>query len=176
MNETRQPSMLVPALIGGGVAGFVSSIPGLNLLNCACCSLVIGGGLLAAFLQSKNCRQAGAPFSAGSGALVGLVSAVAFAVTVTVVGTLIRLITPTGDPAQMLAMFREQGVEVPPVIETFLQGMSGGPGFALWLGVGFLLNLVVGAIFSPIGGLLGGMIFRYEPAPSGPPPAPPAGV
>ena len=180
MNGGRQPSLLVPALIGGGVAGFVSSIPGLNLLNICCCSLVIGGGVLAAFLQSNNCQKAGVPFTAGSGAIVGLASAGFYAVVSAVVGTLVQMVMPMGDPAEALEMMRQQGVELPPMVESFMQSMGGTSGLGLRIMIGFGVSLIIGAIFGTLGGLLGGLFFRYEPAPAAPappstppPPAPP---
>ncbi len=179
-NGRRQPSLLVPALIGGGVAGFVSSIPLVGALNCLCCSLVIGGGVLAAFLQSNNCQKAGVAFTAGSGALVGLVSAVFYAVVAAVVGSLVQVLMPMGDPAEMLEMMREQGVDLPPLVESFMRSMGGTSGLGLRIMIGFGVSLVVGAIFGTLGGLLGGLFFKYEPAPSTPappstppPPAPP---
>ena len=45
MNE--KPNIVTPALIGGVFLGITSALPILHYINCACCALVIGGGILA---------------------------------------------------------------------------------------------------------------------------------
>lgn len=42
------------AAIGGGAGAVASQIPGLQLLNIACCALVVGGGILAVYLALKD--------------------------------------------------------------------------------------------------------------------------
>ena len=69
--DDRSPSMLKPTLIGGGVAGAVASLPLVGALNCLCCSLIIAGGFLAAFLYSKECRAQGVEFGARNAWVVG---------------------------------------------------------------------------------------------------------
>ncbi|RMF75909.1 MAG: hypothetical protein D6738_02645 [Acidobacteria bacterium] len=163
----------MPALIGGGVAGFVSALPLIGALNCLCCSLVIGGGVLAAWLQSNECRKAGVPFTAGSGAMVGLIAGLFFAVVASVVATVIQSLMPSADPAQVLEMLESQGTEVPPFVRSLLESMGGGAGFGVRLVFTFAVDLVLGAIFATIGGLLGGMFFKHEPATAGPAPGSP---
>ncbi|MDX1390258.1 MAG: hypothetical protein R3344_13790, partial [Acidobacteriota bacterium] len=63
MNQ-QAPSLWMPALIGGGVFGFLGSLP---IAACACCAWMIGAGLLATFLYSKQCRSTGTEFRAGGG-------------------------------------------------------------------------------------------------------------
>ena len=60
MSEQR-PSMFVPALIGGRVAGVLSAIP---FINCLCCLWIIGGAMLAAHLLAKDSVV---PLNAGDG-------------------------------------------------------------------------------------------------------------
>jgi len=149
--------MLKATLIGGGAAGVLSSIPIVNALNCLCCSLVIGGGFLAAYLYSQSCRSHGVEFRPGTGALVGLVAAFFYAIVSTIGGLVFR---PDLDEV----MSKLEGANVPPEAMDWItwafQIMSGPLG-AL---IGFGLGLVVGAIFSTIGGLIGGAAFKVEPA------------
>ena len=86
------PSLIKPALISGVIFGFVISIPGFDLVNaCTCCSMILGAGILAAFLYSRDCERSGVEFSAGQGALVGLVTAMFLAPTNALVGTVIHV-------------------------------------------------------------------------------------
>ena len=62
-----------PALIGGASLGVASGIPFLNVLNCACCALVVGGGFLAAWLYLKDQPPSPEP-PWGDGAIVGLLA------------------------------------------------------------------------------------------------------
>jgi len=73
MSEQR-PSMFVPALIGGGVAGFLSGVP---IFNCFCCLWIIGGAILASYLLAKDSPL---PLSAGDGAIVGIFTGIVAAV------------------------------------------------------------------------------------------------
>jgi hypothetical protein len=167
--KSGSPSMLKATLIGGGLAGLMSSIPVVQWLNCVCCALVIGGGFLAAFIYAKDCRSLGVGFRPGEGALVGLVSALFFAIVVSLIGMLIRLVFPM-DPADVMS-------QMEPMFEQF--GMQGDQAdravrvaefFMSWFGaiVLFFIFLLVGAIFSTLGGLIGGAAFKVETA------APPA--
>lgn len=162
----NRPKMLKATLIGGGVAGVLSAIPGLNLLNCACCALVIGGGFFAAYLYSKECAAAGVEFRPGNGALVGLVAALFYAVAASIVGGIVQMIMPT-DIGQIMEQFDQ--ADMPPetrdMIGDVLEMMSGSGAIF----IGFFVNLIAGAIFSTIGGLIGGAVFKVET-----PPAPPA--
>jgi hypothetical protein len=139
-----------------------------------CCALVIGGGLLAAFLYSRSCRSAGAAFRPGSGAVVGLVAGLFYAIGHT---ALFLVLKPSPDKAgEILEQIESSGL--PPeyaenaarVLEVLLTGL----GSILF----FCAILLVAAVFSTIGGLIGGALFKVEAAPAGPPAtgaAPPPG-
>src|SRR4029078_9604399 len=43
----------MPALLGGLFIGVLSALPVVQLCNC-CCLWIVGGGLLAAYLQQQN--------------------------------------------------------------------------------------------------------------------------
>jgi len=43
----------MPALLGGLFIGVLSALPVVQICNC-CCLWIIGGGLLAAYLQQQN--------------------------------------------------------------------------------------------------------------------------
>jgi len=164
--QNQQPSMIGPALIGGGVFGFLSGVPFVGALNCLCCALVIAGGFVAAYLYSRPCKDAGVPFTAGNGALVGLVAGVVHAVVATVVSSLAQLALGGGDWQQMMDQFG--GQMDPEAMEQITRFMESTGPFVMVL-IGLLLWLVLGAVFSTIGGAIGGAVFKQEP-----PAAPPA--
>ncbi|MDH3627957.1 MAG: hypothetical protein OEV00_10545 [Acidobacteriota bacterium] len=169
--DNHAPSMMKAAMIGGGAAGVASSIPLLGAINCACCALVIAGGFLAGYLQSQEHRRAGVGFLPGSGAKVGVFAAVFFAAAAALVGSLVSMAMPTSpeDIDNSLAQLEESGLDPQMIeaIEGFVEMAAGNSGI-----VGFIMSfgfwLVVAAIFSTIGGLIAGKVFKHEPASSTP--------
>jgi hypothetical protein len=168
------PSMLKSAAIGGSVLGLAAGLPLVGMINCACCALVIGAGFLAAFLYSRECNAAGAEFRPGNGAVVGLVAAPFYAA----VSTLLKAIFSPFSPEQFdeaIAQLEDSGLD-PEAIDMaarIMENFSGGLGILF----GLFLTLIIAAVFSTVGGLIGGAVFRVEPSPppSGmtPPPSPP---
>lgn len=169
--DDRAPSMLKPTLIGGLTAGAVAGLPLLNMINCACCALIIGGGFLASWLYSRECATRGATFTPGNGALVGLVAGLFYAVGASIVGGLVQMMMPADieQISQMLDQFdmpdesRDQAMR-------FAEMAGTGVGVIFF----FFLNLLLAAVFSTIGGLIGGAVFRHEPPAPVPPPPPAA--
>jgi hypothetical protein len=177
--DDRSPSMLKPTLIGGGVAGAVASLPLVGALNCLCCSLIIAGGFLAAFLYSKECRAQGAEFGARNAWVVGLVAGLFYALGAAIVGGLVQVVIPPPDPEQIIESLR-QFTDLPPEAEDAIYRFAGGGNSLVKLMIGFFFNLVLAAIFSTVGGLIGGSVFKVEAAPlvpptvgGAPPPPPP---
>ncbi|MBI2571464.1 MAG: hypothetical protein HYV63_31025 [Candidatus Schekmanbacteria bacterium] len=158
------PSMLKPALIAGCACGVASAVPLVGLLNCACCALIIGCGLLGAYLHARSCREVGAPFGPSDGALVGLLSGVVYGVTGGLASSLIQQAFG-GLQAQL-----DQGIEQ---LRAAAQGDSAEflnqlaaalqeIGLGTMIAGAVVINLVLGAIFGTIGGLIGGSVFKIE--------------
>jgi hypothetical protein len=169
----HSPSMLRATLLGGAAFGLLGATPIVSLLNCACCSLVVGAGVFAAFLYSRDCRGQGAAFAPGSGAIVGLVAGMFYALTSTIVSGLLQWLFG-GSVEEALEQMEQLGVEVPPEAEGFVEFVSQASPLLL-LFVGFCFWLLVAAVFSTVGGLIGGAVFKVEPPAPGAygPPAPP---
>ena len=174
--QNQAPSMLKPALFSGLAFGVAGAIPVINWINCACCALIIGCGFLAAYLQSKQCRQAGVEFRGSAGATVGLVAGLVYGVVSGVLGTLIGAMTGMGDWQQAIEQIQSSGADIDPAtlnqITSFME--SSGP---LVLGfIGIFFALLFGAIFGTLGGLIGGSLFKVEVQPEttaqAPPPPP----
>ncbi len=174
----NKPSMIKATAIGGFAAAILSSIPIVECLNFACCSLLIGGGFLAAFLYSKDVQAAGGTFTVGNGALVGLVTAVFYAIGDAIANVIAALIFGS-SAAEQFELIREQmeqqGNLPPEMLDTLdkvadFMANSGGA-VLIMLAAGFAL--VLGAIFCTVGGLIGGAVFKKEAAPPAAPPAVP---
>lgn len=167
-----RPPMLKAAAIGGSVLGAVASLPFVGFLQCACCSLVMGGGFLSAYLYYRDCVKANAPFNAGTGALVGFIAAPFYALSTTLVsGVLQMLMRVSLEEAfrEGLDQMDEMGQEIPPQAEQFLEFIAdAGP--LMLVVMGFSFWLLVAAVFSTVGGVIGGAAFGRNAVP---PPAPP---
>jgi hypothetical protein len=172
----QEPPMLKAALVSGAIFGFVAGLPGFELLNCACCSLMIGSGVLAAYLYAKDCRATGLFFGAARGATVGLISSLFYTIVTALIQAARRGLFGVPDPAEALEVMERLGV--PPesleIASRWVELMQG------WIGMvfEFFFTLLLAAVFATIGGLIGGAAFKVEPpppaaAPPLPPPAPP---
>ncbi len=174
----NSPSMLKATLMGGAAFGFLGAVPLLGALNCACCSLVVGAGFVAAFLYSRDCEKQHAAFSPGSGAIVGLVAGMFYAVTNALASALLHLVVGT-DFEEVLAQLEDRGVAIPPEAEPFFDFFTHASPILL-VSLLFCFWLLVGAVFSTLGGVIGGAVFKVVPPPAAgtgtaaPPPAPPS--
>jgi uncharacterized protein involved in cysteine biosynthesis len=172
--DARQPDLLKPALISGLVFGLASAIPILNLLNICCCALVWGCGLLAAYMYASASRAAGVAFRPGTGAMVGLLAGAFYAASATVFGTVFSLMFGPAI-AEMANRLVSSMPEVPSWVMDMMEKAQeeAGKFSVVSFVLGLLLQAVLGAVFSTLGGLLGGALFKHEPPPPPPPVMPP---
>ena len=166
------PDMLRSPLIAGLLSGTLSSLPYLKVVNaCTCCSMVVLGGLYGSFLYSRECRRQGAPFSGRQGAMVGLITGAFYGATMATIGNLILIVA--GEPGLEAALrwLRELQSTPPETVEMIDQALAqmAQRSFS-FSGVllGFFASVLVGALFSTVGGLIGGVWFVVPPAPDVP--------
>jgi len=167
--DNQSPSMLRSTVIGGGLFGLAAGLPLVGALNCFCCALIVAGGFLAAFLYSKECSAQGFTFRPGNGALVGLVAGLFYAVGASITAALSSMIFGGPDVDAIIDQM-EQASAPPEFIDTTIQVMEmmEGPTGIL---VQFFASLLLAAVFSTIGGLIGGAVFKIETPPAAPPSA-----
>ncbi|MBZ5640028.1 MAG: hypothetical protein LAO51_14875 [Acidobacteriia bacterium] len=170
--DENSPDLLRPTLTAGILFGAVASVPFLNLLNCACCSLVLGCGFFASWLYAGECRRSLIEFRPGTGAMVGLVSGAFYAVTESLLETMIHLFA--GDPTAraMLSLIRSLPslpAENRDMLEQALRQASEAIPTVGSFVIGFFVMVLVAAVFSTLGGLIGGAVFRVPPSASAPP-------
>ncbi len=167
----QKPSKATPVLVGGAVLGVASAIPLLDLLNCACCALVVGGGVLTSYLYIRN-LPSGFTVTYGDGALLGLLAGLVGAVVSTVVSIPFRLVTGELSAGMLQQVLEEMRSDpnVPPEIISLVESFASPEGFgaaAILLSLVFLA--VIYPIFAAIGGCLGVALFQRTPTP--PPPS-----
>ncbi len=163
--------MLQAPLLGGLFIGVLSALPVVSVGNC-CCLWIVGGGVLAAYLDQQNDPR---PTTPGRGAYVGLLAGI--------IGAVVWLLVSMSLEA-VLAPLRERVVEalmtaardMPPEARAILDSVGASSTFGYV--VNFLVMLFAGGIFSTLGGLLGASFFRNDVPPAiggpiSPPPMPP---
>lgn len=161
------PVKTQPALLGGVAIGVLSALPVINIANC-CCAWILLGGALAAYLMQQNHPER---IEVGDGAIVGLLAGVSGAFVWLVLSIPIT-IAMAPLQSRMTSRMLENASQMAPELRTLLQGLSGGPTIGLGLLFGFLIMLFVSTLFGMLGGLFGTLIFRKGPSVI-PPPIPP---
>ena len=166
------PGVFKPALIAGAVFGFLGGNPYSWVANCACCVLVVGAGFTATLLYSNSCRSLGLAVSVGDGAKLGFLSGLVYGVVETITWTVSTLLFHASGMQWVIAILED----IPQVPSQFLDHL--GREADTVLAASILLDLVgslgYGIIFATLGGLIGGAVFKSEPAATAPPAVPPA--
>jgi hypothetical protein len=154
-----------PALIGGLVIGVLSALPFINFANC-CCLWIIGGGVIAAYVLQSSEPE---PIAPGDGALAGLLAGLTGAVIQFVISIPIDILLGPLERRVVQAlveMINNPQFQEP--LQRSLDESANGGILALilrrfaWL----LIMLLVTAVFSTIGGVLGSVIFKKPPVPT----------
>jgi hypothetical protein len=153
-------SLTQPALIGGLVGGVLSALPLIAGGNLCCCLWIVSGGAVAAYVLQQNQSL---PIAPGDGALVGLLAGVIGAFVYLVLSIPINLLM-TPMERVLFERLTETMSNLPPEFREYARSSVSG---SVRLVFGFVLMLVLGAIFSTIGGWLGALMFRKR-VPPGP--------
>ena len=164
-------AMLKPALMGGLVMGVLSALPGVSLGNCCCCAWLVTGGVVAAYLLQSNTPR---PITMGDGALVGLLAGLFGAVVNLVVSVPMNILTGPFQQ-QLVQRFADSQPELPENVRQMVDNMGVGAVSVVGTIMAFFMMLILGAIFSSLGGLLGAFFFKKKAAIEPPPPPFPTG-
>lgn len=164
------PPKLQPALLGGAVLGVLSALPVVNVANC-CCIWIVTGGVLAVWLMQQRHPL---PVTAGDGAVVGLLAGLFGSVVWAILYLPVHAVTGSLQQ-RMVERAMENAAELPTAVQRALEQAQAGGGGLFGLIVGFAFMLVVSAIFSTLGGLVGAMLVARQAPPVTPyvPPTPP---
>ena len=155
MSTTINSAFARPAIVGGLVVGVLSALPIISAGNLCCCLWVVSGGAVAAYVLQQSQPMA---ITQGDGAFAGLLAGIAGAFVYLALSIPITfLIAPM--QREIMQRIGENAGRVPPEFREYLS-VATGPGVQLT--VGFLFMLVVGSIFSTLGGLLGAVLVRKQ--------------
>ena len=160
----------MPALLGGLFIGVLSALP---IISCCCCLWMVGGGFLAAYLQSQNQPTS---LTMAQGARIGLFAGVIGSVVMLLVST---ALSPVNARFLELA---SNAADMPPEVREMIEtmkggGMGGDPLAVAGKVVSFVLTLCVVSILSTVGGMVGAAYFKKDVPPAlggpiNPPPVP----
>jgi hypothetical protein len=161
-------AMLKPALMGALVMGVLSALPGVSLGNCCCCAWLVTGGLVAAYVLQSGTPQ---PITLGDGGLVGLLAGLFGAVVNMIISVPVNLLV---GPFQqrLIQRFADSQPDLPDNVRQIVDNMGVGAVSIVGTIMAFFMMLVLGAIFSSLGGLLGAFFFKKKAAAVPPPPFP----
>ena len=157
-----------PALLGGLFIGVLSALPIVQLCNC-CCVWIVGGGVLASYLQQQT-QPTTLTVSGGArvGLIAGLIGAVVWLMVTTVLSV---LLAPLNE--RLLEEVARNASDIPPEVREMLENVGANRGAGQVFS--FLLMLVFGGLAAAFGGAVGASYFRKDvpPALGGTPPPPP---
>jgi hypothetical protein len=136
------------------VSGALSALPIVAAGNVCCCLWVVSGGAIAAYLLQQSQP---APIGPGDGAFVGLLTGVAGAFVYLVVSIPLTILLAPMQELFVQRMIETEGM--PPEVQEVMRTFAGG---GVRLALGFIAMLIVGSIFSTLGGLLGAVLFRKQ--------------
>ncbi len=150
-----------PALLGGLFIGMLSSLPVVNIANC-CCLWVVVGGLLTVYLQRQD--PPAAPLGGsdtGEAVLGGLLAGLVGALIYILVSTLLFSSSPDTMAAEVGAAMDRFGSLPSDTRDRVLGLVTSG----VWVFVMAAILVPTYAVVSMLGALLGLAIFRKKPAP-----------
>ena len=164
-----------PALIGGLIAGILSVIPLVNLVNCCFCAwLLVGGAVAAKMLINRTPR----PIKSGEGAQVGALAGV-IAAGIYFIINLALIVFSVGLVFQQKLFARIEEMSDDPQFRETIQkiieaNVNQTPGQRLISSLPILIALSVLYMgFSTLGGLLGVALFEKRREQPPPPQYPP---
>ncbi len=142
--------------------GLLSALPIVSAGNLCCCLWLVVGGLVAAYVLQQNQST---PITPGDGALAGVLAGVVGAFVYLVVSIPFAFLL---SPLERRVMERLAAMgQLPPQLRAY----GAGPiAIGLRTIASFVLILVLGAILSTAGGVIGALIFAKNApeAPTGP--------
>jgi hypothetical protein len=141
-------------LLGGTFSGVLSSLPYVSAGNC-CCAWPISGGVVAVCLLRQSQAEL---FSLDTGAIAGALSGLVGACVYLLVSLPIQYVLVPLQPTP--ADIFPPSSEVPPEVVALAVGVISSP-FLLVL-LGFTVMLLVGTVFSALGGLFGTLFLRSQ--------------
>jgi hypothetical protein len=136
--------------------GALSALPLVSAGNLCCCLWVVSGGAVAAYVLQQN--QPG-PIAPGDGAIAGLLAGVAGAFVYLLLSIPITILIAPMEREVMQRILDNAGSGMRPEFREYVGTFVGG---AIQIVIGFIFMLVVGSMFSTLGGVLGAVLFKKQ--------------
>lgn len=141
-------------LIGGAFTGVLSALPIVSIANC-CCLWLVGGGAVTAYLIQQGQPD---PIGLAAGSVGGFLAGVFGAIVYTIVSLPVKQILLTLPMQQEITEMLRGSTDVPPEVVEMVDQLGGAGPVAMLFG--FVVMLLLGMVFSTLGGLLGAVVFR----------------
>jgi len=141
-----------PAIFGGLIMGVLSALPIISAGNLCCCLWVVSGGAVAAYILQQNQPT---PLTPGDGAVIGLLAGIVGAFVYLFLSIPVTFLVAPMERVLIQRMIESAG-GMPPDFREYVGTYIGG---GLRVTLGFIFMLIVGSIFSTLGGVLGVVIF-----------------
>jgi hypothetical protein len=159
----QKPDPFMPALYGGLVTAAFWAVPGLNLVNCACCAGVLFGGMLSVFLYARELRPEMDPLTMNDCLKLGLYSGVVASVAAVAINVMVTLVFGNVAIEMMERIIRKMKVEIPPEVDEAIAQAKQQKMNPIGAVMSIFIYLIPNTMFSALGGLIGWSLFKPKP-------------
>lgn len=155
----ERPDILKASLIAGAIAGVLSGLPLIGIVNLCFCLWIILGGILSSYILTSGFPQ---PVKSGDHAISGLLAGI-FAAIISFIISLPFMAMSSKLMGRIFdSLFKAYGEGVPPVLEEAFSGKGFSVALIPFYVAGLILNMVIYGLFGLIGGLIGGALFKKQ--------------
>ena len=152
--------MVRSAALGGLFIGVLSALPIVGAANCCCCLWIVSGGALSAYLEIQQKNKS---LTTGEGAAVGALAGVIGAFVWLPIVILISIVLGPVQQA-IFEQIAQNARDIPPEVREYMENMGGRSTAAYF--VLFFPQLLIGALFAAIGGMLAAAYYKKEVPPA----------
>jgi len=171
--ETK-PDKLLPALYGGIIMAILSTVPGLNLLNCLCCAGIMLGGFFGVFFYRQEILGTSYLLTPGDAAVIGLLSGVFGALVGMLLSIAINLLFGNVGAKLVFSIIEQWNLTLPPEAEESIRESLERSLTVSALIFSFFASLILDSIFGVFGGLIGYALLKPQTKQVSPPPQGPS--
>jgi hypothetical protein len=155
----NSPNRIKPIIYGTATMTLIAIIPVLSLINIFCCAGIIIGGFVGVYTYWKQLHSSGIALTTKDGGMIGILCGILSAVFVTGFGLLLSLFSDTNPMLEVMNMFDEIGIQLPPEMSQYLEKFSNefnehgfSPSITI---ISFISNMILYPLFGSVGALLG---------------------
>jgi len=163
-----KPDKFIPALYGGVIMAFISTVPFLNLVNCFCCAGLLFGGFIAVFFYKNNFTPDTPPFTSSDCIAVGTLAGVISAFLGTILSVLFLAMFGNIMAEFILNILR--GMNLPEENMQMIEESLAGHKSFFYMILEFGQRIVLDTLFGLLGGLIGYNVFKPKGKSTPPPP------